>query len=111
MSMAIAHFAVGVSVATIILIATGYENHRLNTIPLFVFGLLAFVPDFHLIADNVTSAQALSWFHSSVYANTFFFHQIIDSIDKQDSTEFAFLCLSAMMICLIIFWSLQNKNQ
>jgi uncharacterized membrane protein YhaH (DUF805 family) len=102
--MAIAHFAVGVSVATIMLIATGNQNHRFNTIPMFVFGLLAFAPDFHLIVDNVIGAEMLDAFHSSVYANIFFFHQIIDSIDKQNSTEFAFLCLSIMVVCLAVFW-------
>lgn len=104
MSMAISHFAIGVSFSVIFLYMTGYQDHNLRTVPIFVFGVLAFVPDIHHIFSSTELSALLIDFHMSVYANIFFMHQIMDTVDSYDSKVFATVCVLTMSLFLSILW-------
>lgn len=104
MSMAIAHFAVGVSCATVFLLLTGWYRSQYHTFPLFVGGVLGFTPDIHLIAPSLIEPY-LSWFHSSIFANLFLFHNMIDQYDVHNTESFAAVCLSVMSVLLAVMWT------
>lgn len=111
MSMAISHFAIGVSFSVILLYVTGYQNHSLRIIPIFIFGVLSFIPDIHHIFTGAELSALLIDFHTSVYANIFFMHQTMDTIDPRDSKMFATVCLLTMFLFLSILWASDVKRE
>ena len=105
MPQAIGHFAVGASVALIILIATDWiKKEKINDI-FFVFlvGFLAMVPDMPILWGNAT-------IDNQPWADLFVFHRTLDQYIKDDPLSSSIL-LGIMFIILLIYFKQIKKSK
>lgn len=106
MSLAITHFAVGVTIVMILSIVWNRDTH-----PSLILGggLWAMFPDAHHILATPTLAEAVAHLHGTVWANLFFFHRLLDVADPQDSIHVASAALAAM--CLVSLYQYMTDVQ
>lgn len=94
MSMAVAHFAVGM-MATAILLTIVAPRLLHSPLILFLGGLWGLLPDSqHVLPVGVDLVHAV---HVSPWANIFWFHHYLDQADPTDSGTFA----AALGVCLL----------
>lgn len=84
MSIAIAHFTLGASIACLYIILTKKHTNPSALLLVYLGGIFAMLPDLQLFLPFITEAH-----HSSILANIFFGHQLLDVIDPNDSYLFA----------------------
>jgi len=140
MSMAIGHFAVGVSVTVVAIQLLPLHARMRLTIArapmVIVGGILAMVPDivqylnvFHFFNTNIWPRIALfqgtrigdlsivirliEAFHNSKWANIFFFHLFLDVTDKHDSVLVSGLLvfLMAAVTSFLFFLEWQERRK
>ena len=109
MSMAITHFAVGGALTAVVALYLLPPSRYARTSVLFG-GLWAMVPDVHWVTP--VFATELYGFHSSVFANVFWFHETLDVIDPTDSREVAALALGLFVFAVVVgdHWSYTTRE-
>lgn len=96
MSMAIAHFAFGVTATTLLLLITGLHGRvERDGIVGILGGLWAMIPDVHQVLPFGR------WLHRSAFADLFWFHGLLDAFDETDSVFVAAFLLGTMVIALV----------
>lgn len=95
MSIAIAHFAVGATLATVALLYFVPEAPYQRVVVL-LSGVWAMVPD--VVSLHPPYASELAVAFDSVWANAFWFHQRLDTVDGTDSLSFAAVTLGAFVV-------------
>lgn len=104
MSMAIAHFAVGISIGALVIMLAELEDTWYQSLIPYVFGLWAMIPDTHHIIPITAISEFVHQIHGSPVANVFMFHRTIDLYDTGDTKIFAGACLMVMLVCLCAMW-------
>ncbi|MBX0287502.1 hypothetical protein [Haloarcula salinisoli] len=99
MSIAIGHFVVGAALTTVVvtLFVPGVSYPR--TIVL-AGGGWAMGPDFHQVSP--VAREALFEFHSSPWADLFWFHRTLDTLDATDSNTVAAVLLSGFILTTLV---------
>jgi hypothetical protein len=87
MSMAIAHFAFGAAVTTLLVTLFVPASWYPRTLTL-VGGGWAMVPDFHQVSP-VAAAQLKQFHQTSPWIDLFWLHRTLDTLDPTDSTRVA----------------------
>lgn len=80
---ALVHFTVGLSAGLLVLSVVGWPPRR-ELLCIFASGMWALIPDFHWFFREVTlMSQAAAWqsMHRSVFADLFWFHRLLDSME------------------------------
>jgi hypothetical protein len=101
MSMGIGHFAVGASTSLFVLQMLPIKTRQ--KIPghwfiVIVSGLWAMLPDISKLSHHFDA------FHDSIWANVFFFHQVMDKLDKTDGNWASGVAVLFMAVLALIMW-------
>lgn len=96
MSMALAHFAFGAAMTTL-LVTFLVPGIRYPRTVLLAGGGWAMVPDFHWVSP-VFSEQLHTLHQTSLWTDLFWFHRTLDRIDPTDSKATAALCLAFLIL-------------
>ncbi len=95
MSMAIAHFAFGAAITTLLatfLVPTIWYPRTVT----LAGGSWAMIPDFHWVSP--IARRQFYAFHSSQWADLFWFHRTLDRLDPSDSKTVAAVCLAFFIL-------------
>jgi hypothetical protein len=104
MSLAVTHFAVGATLTILVVtyLVPGVRYPRAVTI---LGGLWAMVPDAHWVSPvAVTELRAL---HRSPVVDVFWFHHLLDGLDRTDSKAVA----AAALGCLLVATALAERRE
>lgn len=104
MSLAIAHFAVGVGIGSLITIVSGLDKTWYSSMIPYLFGVWAMIPDLHHVIPFNPFAEMVYYIHNSMVANLFVLHRTMDLYDVNDTKMFAAVCLLFMFTCLSSMW-------
>jgi hypothetical protein len=111
MSLAMGHFAAGASAAFVVLNILPFRIRR--KVP--DYGFLGITAGFWaMIPDLSKFVIRLSGFHDSIWANFFFFHQIMDLLDVHDSVWVVIALIGFMLLLMLTLWAndfWQRKTQ
>ena len=102
MSMAIGHFAAGASTSLFVLQLLPPRIRRKVRQYGFVAilaGLWAMIPD---LSKFTTRLQSL---HDSIWANLFFFHELMDRLDVSDGIWVSAAFVGLMIVLMITLWA------
>lgn len=99
MSLAIAHFAVGVACTALLLAVVAPRLLRSPTL-LVCGGIWAMVPDSYRVLP--VGGDAVDAVHDSVLANAFWFHGALDRLDPTDSHAFAAALVGSMVVVVAL---------
>lgn len=99
MAMALTHFAFGAICATLIISYLLPDLKYARTV-IMTSGLWAMLPDFHQVAPIFeTQLQAI---HGSVLVNIFWFHQLFDLADSNESRRLAAVMLGVLILVTLL---------
>lgn len=96
MSLAIAHFAVGAAMTTLLVTYLLPAVRYPRTLPL-AGGAWAVLPDLHWVSP-VFQQQLRTFHHTSVLTDLFWFHRILDRLDPSDSKMIATVLLAVLIL-------------
>ena len=99
MSLAIAHFSVGVMATALLLTLVAPRLLRSPTI-LVLGGIWGMLPDSHWVLP--WGSGIVKSVHQTVWANIFWFHRYMDLADPTDSPKLAAVTVGALVIVLLI---------
>lgn len=101
MPQALAHFAVGMALTTIVLTIL-WPAVRYPRLLVICGGIWAMLPDIHWIVPGMRPWKPL--YHDHLLANVFWFHQILDTrFDPGDTDLFAVLAL--LFMAAVTLWA------
>lgn len=95
MSMAIAHFALGAGITTLVVLVCMPTVWFSRTLSLLGGGW-AMVPDAHWISP--IAHQRLSALEVSAWADLFWFHRLLDQLDPTNSKAVAAACIAFFIV-------------
>ena len=95
MSIAIGHFVVGAALTTVAVTLLVPNVSYPRTVVL-AGGGWAMVPDFHQVSPF--AREALLEFHRSAWADLFWFHRTLDTLDPTDSNTVAAVLLAGFIL-------------
>ena len=99
MSLAIAHFAVG-TMATALLLALIAPHLLRSPTVLVAGGVWGMLPDIHWVLPR--GSELVRSFHTTPYANLFWFHHYLDRVDPTNAETFAAAAVGALLAVLLI---------
>lgn len=94
MSMAVAHFAFGAGLTTIVTVFVPVVWYPRTVV--LAGGIWAMAPDVHWVSP--VASGRLYAFHSSRWADVFWFHRTLDRLDPTDSKTVAAACLAFFVV-------------
>jgi len=98
-SLAILHFCFGVFIGVVILVVFRIDP-RLDTIVLFASGIWAMMPDVCQVTPITCEQTHYKW-----WTNVFWFHQVWDNIDPDDTpvnASYMVWVTAAMVLCYTV---------
>lgn len=103
---ALVHFTVGVFLALLALTVVDYSVRR-EFLLLVLSGFWALVPDGHwLLREFGIGGPAAVWhsFHQTPYANLFWFHHLIDSLETGRENLEAGVALGVLLVLTLVYY-------
>jgi|GEM_PF-1273285 len=110
MSMAIAHFAVGAAMTTL-LVAFSLPTIRYQRSLILAGGGWALIPDIHWVSP-VAAAEIHHFHRVSPWVDLFWFHRFMDQIDPMNDRTTAAVCLALLcIVTLIADWQSDRNTE
>lgn len=100
MSLAIAHFAFGAAMTTLVVMLL-LPDLRFSRTLVLVGGGWAMVPDLHQISP-AGQAQLYEFHRTSPVVDLFWFHRTLDSLDPADSKTVAAVLLAVFIVTTLV---------
>jgi hypothetical protein len=103
---ALVHFVVGVSAALLIFSVVDWPVRR-EFLATFLSGFWAMIPDGHwLLREGGVDAAVDAWrsFHQTPYANVFWFHHAIDSLETGQPNLEAGVSLAVLLVVVLLYY-------
>ncbi|MFC6823398.1 hypothetical protein [Halopelagius fulvigenes] len=98
MSLAITHFVVGATV-TMLVVTFFLPRVRFPRTLMVLGGLWAMIPDLNKIVPGLGFVDAV---HDSAWANVFWAHHFLDTVDPSDTTKAAVVALAAFFLVSLV---------
>lgn len=98
--MAIAHFAFGAAMTTLVITFLVPDVRYPRTL-LLLGGGWAMIPDFHWVSP-VAKAQLRAVHQTSLWTDLFWFHRTLDRVDPTDSKTVSAMFLALFMLATVL---------